>query len=318
MTGNDLAEEPIMDIREPDFSGYSDRGPDRPVHLLFIHHPADGEFMANPGRLSGESGIYRAHPNGGGLRTLLTQSNYVVHEASIGSAIGTHTDVCHWHRIFRSQMRRILSTRHQDTVFADGTRNRVVMFQSGPEASRIHADGTGRGNPDSPEKTDLNYKAAYRALLGHFQQEPRTLFIVLTAAPLKKPEPEQGFFGRILGRQADMDIDGMGKRIRAFNNWLKNIHSGWLCDYPLNNVAVFDYYDVLTANGISNWLRYPSAAGKECHPNAEGNAQAAREFVPFLNRALNRLCLSIESSAASGEMRSIEGSGAPGPRCLPF
>jgi hypothetical protein len=305
-----------MDIREPDLSGYSDSGPGKPVHLLFIHHPAGGELMANPGKVSGESGIYRSHPNGGGLRALLSQSSYVVHEASVGSAIGMHTEICHWHQTFRSQMRRILATKHQDTVFADGSLNRVVMFQSGPEVSRIHADGTGPGRPDSPGKTVPNYKAAYRSLLRLFQQEPQTLFIALTAAPLQKPQPEQGFFGRILGRQgdADVDVDGAGKRIRAFNNWLKSIHSGWLCDYPLNNVVVFDYYDVLTAHGISNWLRYPSEAGKECRPDAKGNTLAAREFIPFVNRAFNRLSLSLESAANSGQRQGFSRSGRFGSR----
>ena len=33
---------------------------------------------------------------------------------------------------------------------------------------------------------------------------------------------------------------------RALNNWLM---TDWLADYPHNNVAVFDFYNVLTSNG---------------------------------------------------------------------
>lgn len=245
--------------------------------------------MAGPGRANGESGILRTHPNAGGLRAMLGQNNYVAHEAAYGSKIGADTDVCHWNRKFRDQMSRILTTRHQDMLFSDGARNRVVMFQPSSSSSWIDAEGSEPGYPDSREKTVANYKAAYRYLLSYFQRERKTLFIALTAPPLAKPEPAQGLIGRIMGRPDQGIVDEAGKRIRSFNNWLKNYSAGWLSNYPLKNVVVFDYYYILTAHGVSSWLRYPSGGGRGSHPNAQGNRAAAQEFIPFINRALNRM-----------------------------
>lgn len=243
--------------------------------------------MADRGGIKGESGILKTHPNGGGLRTLLGQSNYVVHEAASGSKIGDKTDIGHWNFTFSEHMERILTTRHQDMLYGDGSRNRIVMFQPSFSSNLIEADGTEPGDPDSSKKTVANYKAAYRAILNYLEKESETLFIAVTAPPLAKPEPDRGFIRVMLGRPDP--ADEIGKRAREFNNWLKNVYSGWLKEYPLRNVVIFDYYDFLTFYGASNWLRYPSVFGKEIHPSAEGNAKAAIELVPFLNRALNRM-----------------------------
>jgi hypothetical protein len=45
--------------------------------------------------------------------------------------------------------------------------------------------------------------------------------------------------------------------------------------------VVFDYYDVLTGNGRSNWSIYPTGDGTDSHPSSDGNAKAAVEFVAF-------------------------------------
>ena len=71
-------------------------------------------------------------------------------------------------------------------------------------------------------------------------------------------------------------IHETGKRIRSFNNWLKNVYSGWLHGYALKNVVVFDYYDILTAHGISNWLRYVSTESKD------GRRSGGRSALPGL------------------------------------
>lgn len=257
--------------------------------------------MAEKGGVRGESSILKTHPNGGGLRTMLGQNNYVVHEAAYGSKIGEGTDVCHWNRKFRDHMERILSTRYQDTLHNDGARNRVVMFQAGDAGNLIVADGQEPGNPDSSEKTVANYKAAYLSLLEYFRQEPQTLFIPVTAPPVVKPDLPQGIIRRILGRPCRDQADEMGKSARAFNNWLKNIHSGWLKNYPLRNVVVFDYYNILTCCGASNWLRYPSGNAKDSLPNTEGNANAAQEFIPFINRSMNRMGKQVSNFYVSGQ-----------------
>ena len=85
----------------------------------------------------------------------------------------------------------------------------------------------------------------------------------------------------------------------------------WLDNYPYNNVAVFDFFNVLTSNGgdidtndlgaargnhhrllsgqvqhlvqtANNYAAYPSG---DSHPTAAGNVKATGEFVPLLNVA---------------------------------
>jgi hypothetical protein len=61
----------------------------------------------------------------------------------------------------------------------------------------------------------------------------------------------------------------------------KGIVNYWLDDYPYENVAVFDFFDVL-ADPNTNTLKYPSGEGDD-HPSIEGDLLATEEFVPFLN-----------------------------------
>ena len=79
------------------------------------------------------------------------------------------------------------------------------------------------------------------------------------------------------------------------NNWLVN---AWLTSYSHNNVAVFDFYNVLTAsnnhhrfingavehiiNTASNTSAYASDPW-DSHPNATGNQKATGEFIDLLN-----------------------------------
>jgi hypothetical protein len=73
------------------------------------------------------------------------------------------------------------------------------------------------------------------------------------------------------------------------NDWLRENN------YTLNNVAVFDFYNILTdpnahhrfnngqvehIPGAGNTLRYPSG---DDHPSVEGSRKATQEFVPMLN-----------------------------------
>jgi len=76
---------------------------------------------------------------------------------------------------------------------------------------------------------------------------------------------------------------------REFNRWLVDREHGWLADYPLPNVICFDYYDVLTDYGASNWSRYPTKDGRNSHPSAVGNSKAAEAFIPYLNDAVTNL-----------------------------
>jgi len=81
---------------------------------------------------------------------------------------------------------------------------------------------------------------------------------------------------------------------RAFNRWLVN---DWLKGYSGDNVAVFDFYNVLTGPGNHhrfrngriehvvadgrNTLYYPSDG--DGHPSHKGNRKATDEIVPLIN-----------------------------------
>jgi hypothetical protein len=81
---------------------------------------------------------------------------------------------------------------------------------------------------------------------------------------------------------------------RAFNLWLVNDYLNEN-NYTLNNVAVFDFYNILTDPnahhrvkngqiehilGTRNTLYYPSG---DDHPSVEGSRKATEEFLPMLN-----------------------------------
>lgn len=294
-----------MKILELDLSSFSAAKPGNPVHLLFIRTAAGAQLMAGNGEHRGDSDILKTHPSGGGLRALLAGSNYLVHEAGAGSKIGHETDVCHWNRKFQDFMETILMTKRQDMLHSDGARNRVVMFQSGPWSNWIEDDGTEPGNAGAKERTLTNYRAAYRGLLRSFKEHPDTLFVAITPPPLLKQEQPPGILLRLLGRTNQNAADSAARRARAFNNWLKNVNSGWLNGYPLKNVAVFDCYDVLTFYGHSNWLAYPSSRDKDTLPNAQGNQAVALELAAFINRARNRM---IQHAISAGtRMTAVEG-----------
>lgn len=281
--------ESVMNVKTLDLSGYSSEKPREPIHLLFIHHSTGGHLFAEQGKEDGQNCIYASHPNGGGLRKLLQENNYIVHEASYGSLIGDKTDICHWNAKFRDHMDKILVCRNQDEFFTDGTKNRIVMFKSCYPNNRIDSDGVEPGNPDSCEQTTANFKAVYQSLLGYFSEQPDTLFVVITAPPLVQPRAGiKSMIKSIL--RPERSIDKVGRRARNFNNWLKDVEQGWLKDYTQKNVVVFDYYDILTDYGKSNWSMYPNGPS-DSHPTSEGNAKAAREFVPFINKAVQRMGL---------------------------
>jgi hypothetical protein len=157
-------------VKKLNLSEYSADKPDKRLNLLFIHHSCGATLMADKGEKTGEYCLYSAHPNGGGLRKLLQQNNYNVHEATYGSKIGQETDINHWHAKFRDQMDIILKTDHQDNVYKDDSVNNIIVFKSCYPNNKIVADGTPPGDPDSPDRTLWNCKAAYKSLLPFFRE----------------------------------------------------------------------------------------------------------------------------------------------------
>lgn len=268
-----------------DLTEYSAEKPTNHLNLLFIHHSCGATWLADAGEKVGEYCLYQTHPNGGGLRRLLQQNNYNVHEATYGSQIGQDTDINHWPAKFRDQMDLILKIRHQDDVLSADEVNQIVVFKSCYPNNTIIADGLPPGTPDSPERTIWNCKAAYNSLLPIFKKYPNTLFVAVTAPPTVKPwiNKYKEFILNLLGKGPE----NIGMRARLFNNWLVNTKSGWLASYELKNVVVFDYYNILTDDGKSNWTQYPTRDGKDSHPSAGGNSIASEKFIIFLNKAVN-------------------------------
>ena len=271
-------------VKKLNLSAYSDDKPDKKLNLLFIHHSCGATLMADKGEKTGEYCLYSAHPNGGGLRKLLQQNNYNVHEATYGSKIGQETNINHWHAKFQNYMDIILKIDHQDNVYKDDSVNQIIVFKSCYPNNKIKADGTSPGDPDSPERTLWNCKAAYNSLLPFFREHPGTLFVAMTAPPIVKPWMNR--YKEKLLNLIGKGPEQMGKRARAFNNWIVDSKSGWLSHYDLKNVVVFNYYDILTSGDESNWAKYPTREGRNSHPSSQGNTIAAKKFVLFINQAV--------------------------------
>lgn len=264
---------------------FSPSSPDEPIDLVFIHHSVGGQLLSDEG---GEDGTGRAHPNGGGLRTLLTRSNYRVHGATRGSRLGEHTDLFDWLPKFRDEMPRILRVAEQDLELPEPRVNRVVAFKSCFPNNDFVAEGAEPGRPEGPALTLANAKASFRALLPLFARERETLFVFLTTPPLVRSvaaEPRYKWLAKkLLGRPTLERRAGIS---RQFNDWAAS-PTGWLAGHAVPNVLVLHYFDILAGGPASNFLAYPTGGGMDNHPSAAGNRRAASAFVPLLNRAVRR------------------------------
>jgi hypothetical protein len=250
---------------------YDSSPPAEPVKLIFIHHSC------------GENWLTDGH---GELGLALGRSNYFVSDTNYGwgpDGIGDRTDLTNWPEWFVGPDRdRYLAALYSESgqhsnytrTFADPEgENQIIMFKSCFPNSNLE------GNPDDPPRREGdwlsvgNAKAIYNELLGYFATRPDKLFIAITAPPVLDPT--------------------YGANARGFNNWLVN---EWLADYEGTNVAVWDFYNVLTSRdshhrfqgsyiehswGTSNTLYYPTDG--DDHPSPAGNRKATEEFVPMLN-----------------------------------
>jgi hypothetical protein len=263
-------------------SDISSEPPRSPLMLLFIHHSVGGGLLAGPGQSETiASSIWKSHPEGGDLRRALEKQGYIVHEASYGSDIGEATDRADWLPKFRDKMDKVLSCDQNDRRLPDGQRNRIVVFKSCFPESMIE-DGAALSQAQS----------ALSALLPVFAQHPEVLFVHLTSPPLAPLIPAVPLWKRLakaaMGKPEPLArLAKSGPLARQLADWATS-PEGWLKDYPNKNVVAFDLFDVLTNHGKSNFLAYPTGGGLDSHPSKEGNQQVAREFVPFLNRAVRR------------------------------
>jgi hypothetical protein len=264
--------------------------PDETVKLIFIHHSTGEAWLAD---------------ESGGLGLALRDNNYFVSDTNygwgptdsqLGGAIGDYTDIGNWWNWFLGPssgaiMRAVYSESAQNSSYSrlgqdPGGENQVVVFKSCFPNSHIE------GGPEDPPTTGrnplegagldgltvANAKGLYIGLLEYFGGHTDKLFVVVTAPPLLASEtsPEAA------------------ANARALNTWLVN---DWLADYPHSNVAVFDFYNVLTSEG--NHHRYRDgrieyvtdqgsdtsayASDGDSHPTPAGGAKATAEFVPLLN-----------------------------------
>jgi hypothetical protein len=240
------------------------------VKLVFIHHSC------------GENWLTDGH---GDLGLALGNNNYFVSDSNYGwgpHSIGDNTDILNWPQWFVGPdsplyLDALYNLSEQNSWYtrpvADpGGENQIIMFKSCFPNSALE------GSPGDPPSGDDyltvgSAKRVYIDLLSYFATRQDRLFVAITAPPLLDPTHSAN--------------------ARAFNNWL--VHD-WLRDYPHRNVAVFDFYNILTgpdnhhrfSNGTiehvtvgGDTLYYPTNGDE--HPNPAGNQKATSEFVPLLN-----------------------------------
>jgi len=284
--------------------GIDTNPPASPVKLIFIHHSC------------GENWLSDYH---GGLGLALQDNNYFVSDTNYGwgpEGVGDRTDIGHWWDWFRGPQRDL----YLNALYTEGNRqgdyysrsfsdpggeNEIIMFKScfpnsylagGPNDPPTSGDNPLRSQESWSElHTVANAKGIYRDILEYFATRPDKLFIAVTAPPLMDGETDPAY----------------AANARAFNNWL--VHD-WLADYPHDNVAVFDFYNILTSNGgnvnthdagaeAGNHHRIRNGAAQhirtvdynmsaypdgDSHPTSAGNQKATVEFVPLLNYYYNR------------------------------
>lgn len=261
--------------------------PGEAVKLVFIHHS------------TGQNWLEDWH---GELGQGLMSANYFVSDTNYGwgpESVGDLTDIGHWWIWFRSENRdsylgALYANSEQNSEYSrlsddPGGENQIVMFKSCFPNSHLGGSPdqspTGGDNPLrwedawSEYMTVGNAKGIYNDILAYFAERQDKLFVVITAPPLSGAETD--------GAHA--------ANARAFNNWL--VHD-WLRDYPHRNVAVFDFYNVLTHADNHHWVRgdeveHIVASGQntsayasdewDSHPNPAGDLKATSEFVPLLN-----------------------------------
>jgi hypothetical protein len=245
--------------------------PLQPVKLIFIHHSTGENWLAD---------------GYGNLGQVLAENNYFVSDTNYGwgpDSIGDRTDIPDWVEWFASEqtstyMNALFSENGQNSSYSrlfddPGGENQIIMFKSCFPNSALE------GNPGDPPTADGwlsvgHAKYVYNEILRFFSTRPDKLFIVITAPPLSDST--------------------YAENARAFNQWLVN---DWLNEnsYSLPNVAIFDFYNILTArdahhrynngsiehvSGSSNTLAYPSG---DDHPSELGSRKATEEFIPLLN-----------------------------------
>jgi len=242
---------------------------------------------------------------GGDLGQALMDNNYFVSATNYGweaagDPIGDRTDIGNWWEWFRGASRdailTALYTESGQNVGDYGTwprlptapsgENEIIMFKScfpnshlggSPSDPPTMGENPLRGEDyTSANHTVANAKGIYNDILAYFTTRQDKLFIVITAPPLQTSETDTAH----------------ATNARAFNNWLVN---DWLAGYAYKNVAVFDYYNVLTSNGSASRI---DVGGDEpndyaLRPTATiTTGMAVKSRTPRLSATISRRILS--------------------------
>jgi len=218
--------------------------------LIFLHHSVGSEWLGQ-GRLAAE----------------LMKHGIAVHDATYGDEIGQNTDICHWLPKFRNDTQKIFRfDRHPNIYYSGSQENDIIMFKSCFPNSDIVAEGTGPGDPTDPNRTMVNFKAAFEEMAEEFAKYPSKLFIYVTAPPL-------------VPKASTLEN---ARRAREFNNWLKGEYlDRYRKDTGLDNLLVFDLFDVLADE--NNFLRKEfQKKDTDSHPNQLGGMAATESFIKFL------------------------------------
>ena len=293
--------------------------PAGPVRLVFIHHSTGENWLIDS---NGRLGIALRNN-----RYFVSDTNYGWGPADVDvgyDRIGDHTDIGHWYNWFcgphcASYLSALYKAGGRNCSYSrlgknPGGENKIILFKScfpnsnlrgkpgdPPSAGENPLRG---GDSSSPYMTVANAKGIYKDLLKYFAAHNDKLFVVITAPPLSARETSPA----------------AANNARALNRWLV---TGWLSGYPHKNVAVFDFYNVLTSNGgspdvnDSGWANgnhhrywnnavqyiqtvkhnvsaYPSD-DYDSHPGVAGNRKATDEFVKLLNVFYHRWQDSLHS-----------------------
>ncbi len=203
-----------------------------------------------------------------GLNEMLNENNFHVADTYYGwREMGDRTDTSDWPDWFNDEVmptvyKELGNMTGHNTIEPATSENTIIMFKSCYPNSDV-------GNSIEDEKQ------IYLSLLSYFAEHTDKMFVLITPPPMQRiSHPE---------------------KTRELANWLVS-EDGWRKDYDGNNLFVFDFYNVLTAednhhmlvdgeeahivNDGSNTLYYDSAG--DDHPNDEGSLKAAKEFVPLL------------------------------------
>jgi hypothetical protein len=262
--------------------------PPEPVKLVFIHKSI---------------GYHWLDDRNGGLGLALRDNNYFVSDTNYGwgpDNIGDHTAIGDWQDWFRGSR----SNRYLNALYTSNLDySRIYTRLENPDPDRENEvvlfiprfdDSNLKGSPDDPPMRGNaasvgGAKYVYIDLLNYFATQPDKLFVLMTAPPVTEDDSKRP-----------------PKNARALNNWLVN---DWLAEYPFDNVAVFDFYNVMTSNDGSvrendlgndsgnhhRWwdgsvqhiqtvendlAAYPTI---DSHPNYAGYQKATSELLPLLN-----------------------------------